>query len=253
MPVLTRPKVKTYTIVFNFGLPGEWLSWFINLHKGFPRIDKLTIRQSEIKAGQEPIAHQGRVWVPETRKFQNHQGEQWEIERTHFYDAIVKGEEMGVGDFDKLIIKIHPYHYLNFIWDNFKKIHNNETNITNHIVLEVGDKDILGILQADHEFNRPKHRPKFQYSVTPEWHGLPHPTDGDLPVFKDFTEGFRHYKSLFEDKGVHEDRVDISKIFQHDNNEYYKLLTIIDSSPLKNWKTLVKEYTELRFEGIKFT
>ena len=23
---------------------------------------------------------------------------------------------------DKLIIKIHPYHYLNFIWDNFKKI-----------------------------------------------------------------------------------------------------------------------------------
>ena len=40
MPVLTRPKVKTYTIVFNFGLPGEWLSWFINLHKGFPRIDK---------------------------------------------------------------------------------------------------------------------------------------------------------------------------------------------------------------------
>jgi hypothetical protein len=49
------------------------------------------------------------------------------------------------------------------------------------------------------------------------------------------------------------DRVDISKIFQHDNNEYYKLLTIIDSSPLKNWKTLVKEYTDFRFEGIKFT
>ena len=160
---------------------------------------------------------------------------------------------MGVGDFDKLIIKIHPYHYLNFIWDNFKKIHNKDTNITNHIVLEVSDPDILGILQADHEFDLPKHRPKFQYSVTPTWHGLAHPTDGNLPVFEDFTEGFRHYKSLFEDKGVHVDRIDVAKIFQHDIGEYYRLLGIIDSPPLKNWKTLVREYTDFRFKNIKFS
>ena len=253
MPVLTRPQPKTYTIVFNMGLPGEWLSWFINMHRGFPRIDLLDIRTETTKPGQEPIAHQGRVWVPETRKFQNHEGEHWEIERTHFYTAIEKGEEMGVGDFDKMIIKIHPYHYLNFIWDNFKKIHNKDTNITNHIVVEVSDKDILGILEADHEFYRPRHRPKFQYSITPKWHGLPHPTDGDLPVFEDFNEGYIHYKTKFEEKGVHVDRVDIAKIFQQDINEYYKLLNVIDSQPLKNWKTLVEEYTDFRFEGIKFT
>ena len=112
MPVLERPPHRTYTIVFNTGLPGEWFSWFINLHKGFPRVDKLTIRMEDVKPGwREPIAHQGK---------------QWEIERTEFHTAIEKGLEMGVGDFDKLIIKIHPYHYLNFIWDNFKKIHNNE-------------------------------------------------------------------------------------------------------------------------------
>lgn len=254
MPVLERPPHRTYTIVFNTGLPGEWFSWFINLHKGFPRVDKLTIREEDVKLGwREPIAHQGRVWVPETRKFQNHEGKQWEIERTEFETAIEKGLEMGVGDFDKLIIKIHPYHYLNFIWDNFKKIHNKDTNITNHIVLEVSDPDILGILQADHEFDLPKHRPKFQYSVTPTWHGLAHPTDGNLPVFEDFTEGFRHYKSLFEDKGVHVDRIDVAKIFQHDIGEYYRLLGIIDSPPLKNWKTLVREYTDFRFKSIKFS
>ena len=72
-------------------------------------------------------------------------------------------------------------------------------------------------------------------------------------MFEDFTEGFRHYKSLFEDQGVHVDRIDIAKIFQHDNNEYYRLLGILDSSPLKDWKTLVKEYTDFRFDGIKFT
>ena len=86
------------------------------------------------------------------RKFLSTQGKQWEIERTEFETAIEKGLEMGVGDFDKLIIKIHIT--LNFIWDNFKKIHNKDTNITNHIVLEVGDSDILGILEADPEFNR---------------------------------------------------------------------------------------------------
>ena len=89
MPVLERPPHRTYTIVFNTGLPGEWFSWFINLHKGFPRVDKLTIRMEDVKPGwREPIAHQGRVWVPETRKFQNHEGKQWEIERTEFHTAI---------------------------------------------------------------------------------------------------------------------------------------------------------------------
>ena len=253
MPVLERPQHKTYTIVYNTGLPGEWFSWFINMHKGFPRIDFLDIRTETTKPGQEPIAHQGRVWVPESRKFENHEGDHWTIERTEFETAIEKGLEMGVGDFDKLIIKIHPYHYLNYIWDNFKKIHNEKSNITNHVVLEVGDKDILGILEADHEFYRPRHRPKFQYSVTPKWEGLMQSTDGDLPVFEDFSEGFRHYKSLFEDKGVHVDRIDIAKIFQHDVHEYYRLLNIIDSPPLKDWKNLVKEYTDFRFEGIKFS
>jgi len=253
MPVLTRPQHKTYTIVYNTGLPGEWFSWFINMHRGFPRIDLLDIRTETTKPGQEPVAHQGRIWVPETRKFENHEGEYWTTERTHFYEAIEKGIEMGVGDFDKLIIKIHPYHYLNYIWDNFKKIHNKDTNITNHIVLEVSDKDILGILEADHEFYRPRHRPKFQYSVTPIWEGLVYDTDGDIPVFNDFDEGFKHYKSLFEDNGVHIDKIDIARIFQQDVGEYYKLLHILDSPPLKNWKTLVKEYTDFRFDGIKFT
>ena len=72
-------------------------------------------------------------------------------------------------------------------------------------------------------------------------------------MFKDFNEGFIHYKSKFEEQGVHVDRIDIAKIFQQDVSEYYKLLNVIDSQPLKNWKTLVEEYTDFRFEGIKFT
>ena len=82
---------------------------------------------------------------------------------------------------------------------------------------------------------------------------MPHPTDGDLPVFEDFNEGYIHYKTKFEEKGVHVDRIDVAKIFQHDIGEYYRLLGIIDSPPLKNWKTLVREYTDFRFKNIKFS
>ena len=44
MPVLERPPHRTYTIVFNTGLPESGFHWFINPHKGFS-IDKLTIRE----------------------------------------------------------------------------------------------------------------------------------------------------------------------------------------------------------------
>ena len=71
-----------------------------------------------------------------------------------------------------------------------------------------------------------------QYSVTPTWHGLAHPLMATT-VFEDFTEGFRHYNHLFEDKGVHVDRIDVAKFSQHDIGEYYRLLGIIDSPPQK--------------------
>ena len=41
--------------------------------------------------------------------------------------------------------------------------------------------------------------------------------------------------NLFEDKGVHVDRIDVAKIFQHDIGEYYRLLGIIDK-PKKTGK-----------------
>ena len=44
MPIL-RPPHKSYTVVFDEGLPGDWLAWFINKHYKFPQIKPLQIRE----------------------------------------------------------------------------------------------------------------------------------------------------------------------------------------------------------------
>ena len=114
MPNVLERSHRTYTIVFNTGLPGEWF-WFINSHKGFPRVDKLTIREEDVKLGWRESLHtirQGMGYKLESSE--KREGKQWEIERTEFETAIEKGLEMGVGDFDKLIIKIQSHLLLKF-------------------------------------------------------------------------------------------------------------------------------------------
>ena len=219
---LLRPQHKSYSVIFPEGLPGDWFAWFVNRHKGFPQIEPLQIRDNK-------VGHQGRYWSPLNRTIYNKFGEEpWEEKSFPFEIVIEKALEMGLGDFTKLVFKIGPKgHYLRYVDENFDVIHTEETNITNHIVLEFSDKDMMTIFIEEIENNNLKLE-----------HSYAKPA-------KKFNNEYLYYKEKFALQGVSVDKIDLSKILTKDLFEYYRLCLLIDSQPLPDWKQIVDEHVEL--------
>ena len=250
---LPRPQWESYSVIFPAGLPGEFFSWFIQLHEGFPQIKNMDMRYHPTDPydakndGKDPIGHQGRSWNPETITHSNKFGDKWVTEKGNFKDSIGAMLEQGYGDFTKMVFRINPNHYLNYVHDQFDMVHTNDSNIVQHIVLEIGDIDVRDMIEVANP-----HKTKWDYTITPgagfrlgrrdlvtaEWVG---------PKFESFYDSFVYYKERIELKGVKVDRVDVGQLFQRDVYEYYKLLKIIDCPPIENWRTIIKEYTDLCF------
>ena len=91
---LPRPQWESYSIIFPAGLPGEFFSWFIQLHEGFPQIKNMDMRYHPTDPydakndGKDPIGHQGRSWNPETITHSNKFGDKWVTEKGNFKDSI---------------------------------------------------------------------------------------------------------------------------------------------------------------------
>ena len=229
MPVLRDPH-KSYSLVYPDHTPGDWVAWFINLHKGFPAIREITIKEGTT------VGHQGRVWVPIFRRITAENGDNWDTDAYPFDTVIDKALDMGLGDFTKLVFRIHPRgHYLDYLYDNFDAVHTKEANITNHIVLEYNESAILDLIKSN--LLKKTKRP-YVNTVTPEQFQNSSTRDGYLK-----------YKFKFEEKGVKVDIIDISKIILGDVYEYYRLCLLIDSPPLSNWKEIVHEQDNRLLEG----
>ena len=66
MPIL-RPPHKSYSLIFDAGLPGDFAAWFIQQHDGFSRPPNLKIYDYDV--GFPPtVKGQSREWTPIIRK-----------------------------------------------------------------------------------------------------------------------------------------------------------------------------------------
>jgi len=240
MPLL-RPPHRSYTVVFDEGLPGDWLAWFINKHHKFPQIKPLQVRDGR-------IGHQGRSWTPIDRKIYNRHGESWEEKAFPFETVIDKALEMGYGDFEKLIFKISPKgHYLRYIYDNFDAIHTKEANITNHIVVEFSDNDMVSLYEDEIEDRRGNLEAHYRHlKIVDGVEAIIAEREAAGEITED---NYLRYKEKFIEHGIQVDKVDLSKILNHNIYEYYRLCLIIDSPPLKNWKQLATDFVEFSLQS----
>lgn len=242
MPIL-RPPHKSYTVVFDEGLPGDWLAWFINKHYKFPQIKPLQIREGR-------VGHQGRYWAPIDRSIYNKHGESWSEKAFSFNTVIDKALEMGYGDFEKLIFKIGPKgHYLRYLYDNFDAIHTKEANITNHIVVEFSDTDMISLYEDEIEDRRGNLESHYKHLKILD--GIDAGTAEREAAIEVTQDSYMEYKQKFNERGVQVDKIDISKIMHHDVYEYYRLCLIIDSPPLKNWRELSTEFVDFSLKNYK--
>jgi len=250
---LPRPDYKSYSMIFPQGLPGEFISFFIQLHEGFPRIQDMDMRYTpddpydKANDGKDPIGHQGRSWNPEGIKHSNKFGDTWETPVTEFKESINAMLETGYGDFTKMVFKINPLHFINYAWDRFDLVHTHDTKIVQHIVLECKDLDIRDMIEVANPI-----KIKWDYTITPSKafrEGRRDLVTAEYigPVFANFQESYVHYKQLIEERGVKVDKIDVGNLLQREPYEYYRLLKIIDSQPLPNWRKIIKDYTDLAF------
>ena len=242
MPIL-RPPHKSYTVVFEEGLPGDWLGWFINKHYKFPQIKPLQIRDGR-------IGHQGRYWTPIDRSIYNKHGESWSEKSFPFNTVIDKALEMGYGDFEKLIFKVGPKgHYLNYLYENFDAIHTKEANITNHIVVEFSDNDMLSLYENEIEDRRGHLESHYKHLKILD--GVDASTAEREAAEEVMQDSYSTYIQKFNERGIHVDKIDVSKIMRHDVYEYYRLCLIIDSPPLTNWRELATDFVEFSLQNYK--
>lgn len=218
MPIV-RPPHKSYSLIFDAGLPGDYVAWFIQQHDGFSCPPKFKIRE----------------WTPISRKIYETDVELNRYKSFPFEQFIEQELDMGYGDFTKLVFKINPLgHYLPYVYYNFDEIHTKESNITNHIVLEFSENDSLVY---------------YEHAVADEQAKLEETLLCENCIYDhifDQVEEYKHYKDKFELKGIKVDKVDMGKIlFNKDLYEYYRLCLIIDSPPLKDWKEKVDIYQKM--------
>ena len=239
MPIL-RPPHKSYSLVYDEGLPAEWLSWFINKHHKFPQIKPLQLREGR-------VGHQGRYWTPIDRTMYNRNGDGTEEKAFPFSTVIDKALEMGYGDFEKLIFRIGPKgHYLRYLYENFDAIHTVEANITNHIVVDFSDTDMIVLFEKEMEERRGNLESHYKHLKILD--GTDATTAEREAASEIMNDDYAEYKCKFNERGVHVDKIDLSKLFQYDLYEYYRLCILIDSPPLHNWKQLVADFVKIMLE-----
>ena len=242
MPILERPKAEAFSVIHPSWLPGEFISWLIQRHEGFAQVPDMDMRK-ENPTGTDMIGHQGRSWRPETFHCENKFGDKWVNEVHPFDDQIEAALRQGVGDFTKLVFRLNPYHYLNYALSRFDIIHNEDTNVTTHIVLDCDQAELADMFAicvgTDH--NLP-----YERTIAPDTFHLAQPLK-----FEDHYDEYIHYKMEFEAKGIAVHKIDIGHIFRHKPMEYYRLCDIINAPPLPNWRELVTAYSDILFDGIK--
>jgi|11_taG_2_1085331.scaffolds.fasta_scaffold00305_16 hypothetical protein len=242
MPVLERPKPEAYSLIYPSGLPGEFISWLIQCHEGFPRIPDMDLRKDN-PTGTDALGHQGRSWRPETFHCENRFGDKWTNEAHPFDDQIEAALRQGIGDFTKIVFKLNPYHYLNYALSRFDLIHTEDTNIKAHIVLDCDQEDLADMFAVCVGVRDDL---PYQRSIAPDtWH-LAQPLK-----FKDHYEEYVHYKMEFEAKGIAVHKIDVGQIFRQKPMEYYRLCDIIGSPPLPDWRKKVQIYSDMLFDGIQ--
>ena len=195
--------MKVYTVSYNAGTGGTWLTWFINQHEGFQNYDV--------------------QFKPETREYCTYDNLMWYYDANSWVDTVAKHTW---NDKSKVVYKLFPNHNLYSIDRAF--IHLKYSNTIGIIVPYVNE-------ELKQEFVK-RNTYAFGYNVEQSVNNLDYSRVGCTS-----SDPERNYYSKFMNL-YSVTPVDMGKLLNCNSNEYHQLLKTIHCDELPEWKQLCAEY-----------
>jgi len=221
--------MKTVLVMYSNGLSGTWLTWFINQHAGFP--DRLELDR-EFSDPTQPA--QCTDYTTQANWWYDNQSWEQFMEYVERMDYPNNGEERDY--FYKLAFKVSPYH--EFCGPGMDDNHGAMPsvavahNAAAYTIINSRAKAVIAPIVKTTFFKPIYNR---LVSIRPDIHVDKNPENW---------YNKRIHKYINDVLNVPVFKLDIGKLFTLDENEYTRLVDMLNIPKLDNWKEIVTSCVE---------